>query len=164
MKRNGRRIFPSMVRTGHTISTEDSSWREDYSPTINLLRWTKTSHWPKRPLRIWRKHQHGNKRNHVNLFVEFRAIQLRGKWKVCMTSFWMAWGILWNKWRHVKWDSNKPKMELDWARNQPQETRGIELGRIKGGEDTCKNKNNLASLGNEASRRVSTLDMPQKAT
>jgi hypothetical protein len=54
-------------------------------------------------------------------------------------------------------------MELDRARNQPQETRGIELGRNKGGEDTCKTKNNLVSLGNEANRRVSILDMPQKA-
>jgi len=39
-------------------------------------------------------------------------------------------------------------------------TRGIELGRSKRGEEICKNKNNLVSLGNEASKRVSTFDMP----
>jgi hypothetical protein len=30
------------------------------------------------------------------------------------------------------------------------------------GENTSKNKNNLVSLGNEANRKVNTLDMPQE--
>jgi hypothetical protein len=45
-----------------------------------------------------------------------------------------------NKWGHVKQDSNSPKMELDWAQSQPQETRGIELGKNIGEKDTYKKK------------------------
>jgi hypothetical protein len=52
----------------------------------------------------------------------------------------MVQGILTNKQGHVKRDSNNPKMELNWAQNQPQKARGIELGRSIGGEDTCKEK------------------------
>jgi hypothetical protein len=40
---------------------------------------------------------------------------------------------------------------------------GIELGRSIGWEDAYKEKNNLVSLGNEANKRVSALDMLQKA-
>jgi hypothetical protein len=52
-------------------------------------------------------------------------------------------------------------MELDWARSQPQEARGIELGRSIGREDVCRK--NMVSLGNEASKRVSSLNMLQEA-
>jgi hypothetical protein len=52
----------------------------------------------------------------------------------------------------------KPQNRTRLCLSQPQEARGIKLGRIIGREHLQK-KNSLASLGKEASRRMGTLDI-----